>query len=151
MRVRTLKQLAKLINDLDNGYTATVSSSWSSTDTKIAGTRMRRQGVGRKGSRLWVRDPKGEIVIDHDTSETYRTVEEAIEKAIELFGDHKLNVDPDEVLAVGTEVVVSDFVTSYGTIEKAVMRGRSKTRVKRYRIKLREVSIEYPSRKIRRL
>jgi hypothetical protein len=36
VRVRNLKQLAKLINDLDGNYRAIVEPSWSSTDSKVA-------------------------------------------------------------------------------------------------------------------
>ena len=79
--------------------------------------------------------PAREVILRHDTSETYRTVEEAIEKALKLFGD-KLNVDPDEVLQVGDHVKIRSHWTSYGTIKRVVMRGRSKTRVRRYEIQL---------------
>jgi hypothetical protein len=44
-----------------------------------------RIGKGRKGLRLKVFSPDGKCVIDHDTSQTYRTVREAIEQAERLF------------------------------------------------------------------
>jgi len=150
MRVRTLNQLAVLINGLDNGYVATIHQSSSSTDTKVAGTRMRRQGRGRRGLKLQVFDPERREVFSHDTSECYRTVEEAITKAVDLFGD-KLNVDPDEVLKVGDEVSVSDIGwNSTGIIDKVVMRGRSKTRVKRYEVRLRHDRVlSFDSRRVK--
>jgi hypothetical protein len=152
MRVRTLKQLGKLINDLDNGYLATVRQSQSSTDTKIPGTRMLRPGRGRRGLQLCVFDPSKNLVLEHDTSETDRTVEEAVVKAVELFGD-KLNVDPDEVLQVGDYVRVSDFGEFYGTVSKVTMRKGSKTRVSKYHVKLsRNGNIcTFPSRKVFKL
>ena len=153
MRVRTLKQLAKLINDLDDGYIATVEQRTSSTDTKVAGTRMRREGRGRKGLKLRVFDPKKQQVFSHDTSQCYRTVEEAIVKAMEVFGD-KLNVDPDEILEVGDEVRTSeDSWNSFGTVQKVIMRGRSKIRVRRYEILLsrHQTLHSFDSRKVHKL
>ena len=85
--IRTLKDLARAINGLDNGYQATVQSSWSNTDRrKPRGQRYRTHiGKGRKGLRIKVRSPDGVVVLDHDTSETYRTVREAVELAQKLF------------------------------------------------------------------
>lgn len=87
--IRTLKDLARVINDLSNGYRATVASSWSNTDRpKPRGLRYRiHTGKGRKGLRIRVFAPDGKVILDHDTSETYRTVREAVEEARKLFGE----------------------------------------------------------------
>jgi hypothetical protein len=60
-----------------------VERSWSSTDRKLAGTRLRHPGRGRNGLRLEIR-PQGHAALRdplyrHDTSETYRTHREARE------------------------------------------------------------------------
>lgn len=89
MAIRTLKGLARVINALDNGYRATVEPSWSSTDRpKARGVRYRTHtGKGRRGLRIKVWSPKGLVVLDHDSSQTYRTVREAVELAQKLFGE----------------------------------------------------------------
>lgn len=85
--IRTLRDLARRINALNNGYTATVERSWSSTDRKPRGLRYRTHiGKGRTGLRLRVVGPNQTLVLDHDTSQTYRTVREAVEIAGRLFG-----------------------------------------------------------------
>jgi hypothetical protein len=86
-KIRTLRDLARVVNELDNGYQATVVSSWSNTDRpRPRGMRYRvHVGKGRKGLRLKVFAPDGICVIDHDTSQTYRTVREAVEQAATLW------------------------------------------------------------------
>ena len=85
-KIRTLRDLARVINSLDNGYRATVAPSRSSTDRKPRGFRyITHKGKGRKGLKLKVFAPNGKCVIEHDTSETYRTVREAVEQAEKLF------------------------------------------------------------------
>lgn len=91
---RTHHQLAAWVNHeqlVDHEGRAVVASaekSWSSTDQKIRGTRLRRPGKGRKGVRLLLRlrDAKNEpdfwrkdttVIFRHDTAETYRRHDEA--------------------------------------------------------------------------
>lgn len=133
MKVRTLGDLAVAINRIGNGYLALTEKSWTSTDTKIAGTRFRRQGKGRRGTKIIVKDPNGVEVMKYDTSET-TPVQVAIETAIKFFGA-ALDLDPGELFAVGEYVRVIDFGPLYGTIVKVKM--RDKTRAKSYEVKLR--------------
>jgi len=73
---RRLKTIAKYINENLPGLTATVNSSWSSTDQKAAGYRyITNPGKGRSGNRLKVFS-QGTLVFDHDSSKTYRTNDE---------------------------------------------------------------------------
>lgn len=83
-RAPRLQEIAKLVNDhFPKGYSAEVISSWSSTDQKISGTRLSRHGKGRSGNRLIVKRGT-DVVVDHDSSETYRENGEAIEKVARL-------------------------------------------------------------------
>jgi hypothetical protein len=108
MKVRTFKDLATAINAMGNGFTATTEKSWTSTDTKIVGTRLRHPGKGRKGTKLILKNPAGEVVDTWDTSET-TPVYVAIMEAKRLFGT-KLDLDPAEVFEVGSQVrIVSNF------------------------------------------
>lgn len=50
----------------------------ASTDTKIAGTRFRRVGKGRRGLRIIVRE-RGAIILDHSNAETYRQTQEVVD------------------------------------------------------------------------
>jgi hypothetical protein len=85
-RAPRLAQIATLVNEhFPKGYTAEVISSWSSTDRKIPGTRQRHPGKGRRGNRLFVR-LNGALLVDHDSSETYRENGEALEKVARLIG-----------------------------------------------------------------
>lgn len=72
---QTIKSLAREIKETWPWVDVKVESSWSSTDRKIAGTRLRHPGKGRRGSRITVSE-RGVIVFDHDNSETYRTTAE---------------------------------------------------------------------------
>lgn len=93
---RTLLALAKTINALKCGYTASVTQSHSSTDRKISGSRLSWRGQGRKGNRLVVIESNtGNVVIDHDTSETYRQVYEAEDLAVKIIGKRVLGYMPD--------------------------------------------------------
>ena len=88
---RNHHQLASWINDQklvnDRGYpvVARTSSVVTSTDTKVAGTRFRRVGRGRKGLLLeiWLADPPERVPFEerrlyrHESSETYRKHSEA--------------------------------------------------------------------------
>jgi hypothetical protein len=128
MQHRTLAELARSINALDNGYVATCAKSHSSTDSQIPGTRLRRQGKGRNGNRLIVKDPKGAVVLDHDTSETYRNVMEAEDQAVRLFGK-ALDVGPTEILKVDDEVrVTGQFMRVEGRILEVVMKSKKVVR-----------------------
>lgn len=92
IKIRNLRDLANAINALDCGYTAKVEPWTSSTDTPIRGTRLRRAGKGRRGLRIYVRDARGDVVIDHCNSETYRHTFEAVDKAVALMPRLKLDV-----------------------------------------------------------
>lgn len=105
---KTLAQVAEDINLTCEGLSAKSDRSWSNTDRKISGTRLRSVGKGRSGSRLRVRDetipvpPASEslaylslaYVYDHDTSETYRTVSEASEWLEQWKRDNPSRVSP---------------------------------------------------------
>jgi hypothetical protein len=71
---------ADINNDPGLGLRATVTRSWSNTDTKIAGTRLRRQGKGCNGYLLVVTLVRtGEVVCEVDTSKRYEYASEAEE------------------------------------------------------------------------
>lgn len=92
---RRLTTIAKYINEHVKGLSARTEKSWSSTDRKYAGSRLRFSGKGRSGTRLIVYVtsmhpnglhyvPKGRaapdgVVLDFDNSETYRTNSEVEE------------------------------------------------------------------------
>lgn len=90
MKAPTLKQLADQINREFPDLIAIVYPAnhplggWCSTDRKITGTRLRRPGRGRRGSRLIV-SPRirtgnpGQIVFEHNAAETYRTNQEVVD------------------------------------------------------------------------
>lgn len=75
----TLKHVAAEINaDPTLGLKAKVEKSWTSTDTKVAGTRFRRQGRGRKGLKLTVVLVRtGKPVCEVDTSTGYERAADA--------------------------------------------------------------------------
>jgi hypothetical protein len=83
---RTLKHIAAEINANPSlGLTATVKKSESSTDSPIAGTRLRSIGKGRNGLHILVKLVRnGQLVCDVDTSRTYRTARE-VEKWLEKW------------------------------------------------------------------
>jgi hypothetical protein len=91
MKIVQLKTLARLINEkFGPEYCATCTPSRSSTDRKLAGTRLIHKGKGRRGYRLRVSSPpdgEGPVVIDHDSSQCYRTNAEAMDKVATLFGE----------------------------------------------------------------
>ena len=88
---RNHRQLASWINDQKlvdkRGYSvvARTSSVVTNTDTKVAGTRFRRVGRGRKGLLLeiWLANPPARVPFEerrlyrHESSETYRKHSEA--------------------------------------------------------------------------
>jgi hypothetical protein len=76
--------LKKLFSDDGRPVTAVVTQGWSSTDRKLAGTRLRVAGKGRSGLRLTLYVPRSKrardgqmILYQHDMSETYRQHSEA--------------------------------------------------------------------------
>jgi hypothetical protein len=101
---RNHRQLAKWINENKLVYSlerkrvrATVMSYRNSTDTKIAGTRFRRQGKGRQGLLLEILvdegDPIGHpaCIYRHESGETYRRHSEArewVEKYLRKAGNN---------------------------------------------------------------
>jgi hypothetical protein len=84
--VPRLHTIARLINDRCRGFHAEVVEGYCSTDTKIAGTRLRRPGKGRRGNRLVVYDRKGRIILDHNSAVPYRTNSEVLEKIEARWG-----------------------------------------------------------------
>ena len=84
-RAPRLAAIAAWINGLGNGYTAEIVRGYCNTDRQIG--RLRWPGKGREGNRLVVRAANGDVVIDHNSAETYRVNEEAVEKAERLFGE----------------------------------------------------------------
>jgi len=68
-KARRLKTIAKEINETCAGLTARVERSFCSTDRKI--DRLRWPGKGRWGNRIIV-VCNGEVVLDHNSAETYR-------------------------------------------------------------------------------
>jgi hypothetical protein len=73
---RRLKTIAKWINENIPELHAHVQSTTVSTDRKMG--RLRWPGKGRTGNRLVVRRVRGggEVVLDHNAAETYRTNDE---------------------------------------------------------------------------
>lgn len=86
MAIRTLRDLGKAIQEVAPDHRVTVERSWSSTDRHPRGVRWRIPGKGRRGLRIEVYAPDGTLVLEHDTSATYRTVCEAVDKANRIFG-----------------------------------------------------------------
>jgi len=56
-----------------------VERGYDSTDSKIKGTRLRRQGKGRWGTRLRVWDEHGCALLDFNNAEAYRTNDEVVD------------------------------------------------------------------------
>lgn len=95
---RRLSTIAKWINDNVPELTATLESSWSNTDRKIPGTRLRHPGKGRKGHRLVV-CRHGAEVFRHDSSQTYRSNDET-----EDWLRRYLESDPEHLAVVASTV-----------------------------------------------
>lgn len=77
-RAPRLKKLLGIIN-ADGRFTAVIQRGYCNTDRQIAGSRLRWPGKGREGNRLIVRDKKGNVVLDHNSAETYRHNGEVVE------------------------------------------------------------------------
>jgi len=73
-----LRTIAKWINQTMPGYSATVIRGYCNTDRKMAGTRLRRPGKGREGTRIIV-IKAGITVLDHNAAETYRCNQEVFD------------------------------------------------------------------------
>lgn len=87
---RRLKTIALEINFVlgPHGYVAKIVEGYCNTDRKIPGTRLIHPGKGRRGNRLIVHK-NGEVVFDHNASETYRhnsEVESWLERELERNG-----------------------------------------------------------------
>lgn len=132
MKVRSLKDLAAAINAIGSGYRAVVTPSWQSTDHKIRGTRLVSKGKGRKGVKLTVYDPTGEVRFWSDSA-ARDPLYGAIMKALQLFGS-KLDLSRDEVFAPGTHVYVMDFAPLRGVVTKHVR--KRPDQVECYRVEL---------------
>ena len=72
----TIKSLAKEIQARWPDLVVRTWRSHTDTDRKIRGTRLRRPGKGRYGTRILVQTEDGWTLLDHDNSETYRTTAE---------------------------------------------------------------------------
>ena len=86
VKIRTLYDLGKAIQAVAPNHKVEVQKSWSSTDRKPRDVRWRIVGKGRTGLRITVHAPDGRLVLDHDTSVTYRTVCEAVMEANRILG-----------------------------------------------------------------
>jgi hypothetical protein len=86
MKTPRLATIAKSINEKCTGYTAVVDVGYYNTDRKIVGTHFIHKGKGRRGNRLTVRDRTGKVVLEHDSSDPWRTNSEAMEKVERLWG-----------------------------------------------------------------
>lgn len=75
-RAPQLGTIAKWLN-ANTTLTATIEKSYSSTDSKISGTRFIRKGKGRRGNKLTVM-LDGKLVFSHDSSQTYRENAEVV-------------------------------------------------------------------------
>ena len=72
-----LTTLARYINDHLPGYEAKIEEGYCDTDRKAG--RLRIQGRGRTGNRIKVRRrATGEVVLDHNSAETYRSNSEVV-------------------------------------------------------------------------
>ena len=77
------------------GWLVKAEPSRTSTDRKIPGTRLRSPGKGRSGVRLTISDAAtSQQLLRHDTSETYRDVEDGVRNVVDLlraavFGEPK--------------------------------------------------------------
>lgn len=96
-----LKTLGRIIEETFPGYTAKIEQGYCSTDSKIPGTRLRREGKGRYGNRLIVRNVEGEVVLDHNGAETYR----ANWEVEEWIGDHARELATEAVVAFLASIV----------------------------------------------
>lgn len=74
---RRLKTLAKVIAGM--GYKVELQEGYCNTDRHIKGTRLRIPGKGRWGTRLLVKNKDGDILLDHNSAETYRSNQEVEE------------------------------------------------------------------------
>jgi predicted nucleic acid-binding Zn-ribbon protein len=81
----TIRTLAAEIRQRWPELDVKVEASRANTDRKIPGTRLRRPGKGRAGTRIIVRDPRQRdetwmhlpvVLLDHDNAETYRRASE---------------------------------------------------------------------------
>lgn len=86
---RRLKTIARWINEnlSGRGYSASVSDGYCDTSTKVG--RLRWPGKGRYGNHLMVWH-KGEMILSHNSAETYRTnaeVESWLKKLLKEMGE----------------------------------------------------------------
>jgi hypothetical protein len=86
MKVVRLATIAKAINEKCPGFTAVIEKGYCNTDRHPKGVMWRIPGKGRRGNRLIVRDAKGQVVINHNSAETYRTNSEVMKKVERLWG-----------------------------------------------------------------
>lgn len=79
-RAPRLSTIAAWIN-ANTELVATITKSWTSTDTKIRGARLRRPGKGRRGWRLDVHESHEarSSLLTHDSSHGYRRNAEVVE------------------------------------------------------------------------
>lgn len=89
-RAPRLSQLALAVNSTTavTGFKATIEEGYCNTDRhfRSGGRHFRREGKGRYGNQLVVRDERRREVLKHNSAETYRTNEEALRKVMTLLG-----------------------------------------------------------------
>ncbi len=73
---RRLKAIAKFVNE-ETEYKAEIIDGYCNTDRKIG--RLRVPGKGRRGNRIIIKDSFGNVLLDHNSAETYRYNEEVEE------------------------------------------------------------------------
>ena len=83
---QTTKSLAKEIQARWPDLQVTVVRGYCNTDRKCG--RLRIEGKGRWGSRLIVRDSAGQLVLDHNNAETYRSTDEIVYWMGQYAKDH---------------------------------------------------------------
>ena len=67
----TLASMAEFVNAELAGYHAQIKEGYYSGDSKIAGTRLRREGKDYFGTHIIITDSKGNVCIDHNSAEPY--------------------------------------------------------------------------------
>jgi len=79
-----LKDIAWYVNNFMPEYEAEIEEGYCNTDRKIG--RLRSPGKGRYGNQIIIRNIKtNEIIIDHNSAETYRRNNDVCEKLINFL------------------------------------------------------------------
>jgi len=79
-----LKDIAWYVNNFMPEYEAEIEEGYCNTDRKIG--KLRSPGKGRYGNQIIIRNIKtNEIIIDHNSAETYRRNNDVCEKLINFL------------------------------------------------------------------